>query len=127
MERVRTDLMNDRALRLSRTVAEQALEQREDFSEVAAVLEAEVQSSGELAPGQVLPGSGGSSPEMQESLFGDAVTIGDRGVVGIPAGALVYEVTARVPFDAITFEMEKESLRAEVVQQRRPAVLAEDG
>jgi len=121
-ERVRTDLMNDRAVRLARTVAEQALEQREEFAEVVSALKAEVETSGELAPGQSLPGSGGSSPEMQEALFGDAVTIGDRGVVGIPSGALVYEVANRVAFDAIAFEQEKETLRAEVVQQRRQAM-----
>jgi parvulin-like peptidyl-prolyl isomerase len=118
-ERVRTDLLNDRALRMSRTVAEQALEQREDFADVAAALEAEVQDSGELAPGQSLPGTGGSSIEMQQALFGDAVTIGDRSVVEIPAGALVYEVTSRKPFDRIAFEQQRETLRTELVQQRR--------
>jgi peptidyl-prolyl cis-trans isomerase D len=121
-ERVRTDLMNDRAVRLARTAAERALAQKKDFAGVVSALKAEVQNSGELAPGQSLPGSGGSSPEMQAALFGDAATIGDRGVVGIPSGALVYEVTNRVPFDAITFEQEKETLRAEVVQQRRQAM-----
>ena len=121
-ERVRTDLLNDRAVRLSRTVAEQALDQREDFADVAAALDAEAEDSGELAPGQSLPGSGGSSIEMQEALFGDAVTIGDRGVVGIPSGTVVYEVTNRQPFDAIAFEEQKETLRAELLQQRRLAM-----
>jgi len=118
-DRVRTDLLNDRAVRLSRSVAENALEHREDFADVVAALDAEAESSGELAPGQSLPGTGGSSIEMQEALFGDAVTIGDRGVVGIPSGALVYEVTSRQPFDAIAFEQQKETLRTDLVQQRR--------
>ena len=121
-ERVRTDVMNHRAVTLARTVAEKALEQRKDFAGVGSALKAEVESSGELSPGQSLAGSGGSSPEMQEALFGDAVTIGDRGVVGVPAGALVYEVTNRVAFDGIAFEQEKEALRAEVLQQRRQAL-----
>jgi peptidyl-prolyl cis-trans isomerase D len=118
-ERVRTDILNDRAQRAARTTAEQALEHREDFAEAVAALSAEAQDSGELAPGQVLPGTGGSSLEMQEALFGDAVTIGDRGVVEVPAGALVYEVATRQPFDPIAFEGQKETLREELVQQRR--------
>jgi len=118
-ERVRSDILNDRAMQSSRTVAEQALEHREDFAQVVAALGAEAQDSGELAPGQSLPGTGGSSIEMQEALFGDAVTIGDRGVVGIPSGALVYEVTSRQAFDPIAFEQQQETLRADLVQQRR--------
>jgi hypothetical protein len=56
---------------------------------------------------------------MQEALFGDAVTIGDRGVVEIPSGALVYEVTSRQPFDPIAFSEQQETLLADLVQQRR--------
>jgi len=121
-DRARTDLLNDRSVQMSRIVAEQALEQREEFSEVVAALEAEAEDSGELAPAQSLPGSGGTSIEMQEALFGDAVTIGDRGAVSVPSGTLVYEVANRLPFDAIAFEEQKETLRAELVQQRRLAM-----
>ena len=121
-ERVRTDLLNDRAVTMARTVAEEALEQREEFTDVLAALDTVAEESGELAPAQSLPGSGGSSIEMQEALFGDAVTIGDRGVASVPSGTLVYEVTNRVAFDAIAYEEQKETLREELLQQRRLAM-----
>jgi hypothetical protein len=75
-----------------------------------------------MAPGQTPPGTGGSTDELQEALFGAGVMIGDRGVVAVPAGALVYEVTARQEFDSYAFEDAKAPLRAEMLRQRRYAL-----
>jgi hypothetical protein len=78
-----------------------------------------MQTSGELSPGQPLPGTGGSTPELTDVLFGDAVQVGDRGVVEVPEGSVIYEVTSRVPFDPDLFEQGKEELRQEVLVQRQ--------
>ncbi len=118
-QKVRTDLLNERARQAAFAAAERALEGAGDLPAAAAPLNLEVRESGDLAPRQVLPATGGNSPELQAALFGDAVAVGDRGVVPVPAGALAYEITRREPFDAPAFQAARESLRAELLLQRR--------
>lgn len=119
---VRTDLRNQHAREAALNAARRALERHDRFAAVARALGKEVAESGDLAPGSAIPRTGGSTPEMQEKLFGPGVMEGDRGVVPVPAGALVYEVTRRQPFDSLAFEDAKASLREELLEQRRSAL-----
>lgn len=116
---VRTDLLNDRARRVAIDRARRALERSSDLASAAARLSTEPVESGDLGPGQTLPGIGGSTPEFEERLFGADAAVGDRGVIEVPAGALLYEITSREPFDRLSFEMAKPELRVELLRQRR--------
>jgi peptidyl-prolyl cis-trans isomerase D len=118
-ETVGTDLLNDRSRNAALAAAARAVQRKGDFEAVARALGKEVQESGDLAPGATIPGTGGSTPEMQEKLFGPAVVEGDRGAIQVPSGALVYEVVRRVGFDSYAFEDAKPELRRELLQERR--------
>jgi peptidyl-prolyl cis-trans isomerase D len=116
---VSTDILNDRARRAALETGRRALERHDTFARAVAALGQEVEDSGDLAPGASIPRSGGSTPEMEQALFGPGVMEGDSGVVEVPAGALVYEVIRRQPFDSLAFEDSKADLREELLQQRR--------
>jgi len=116
---VRSDLLNDLSRQLAYERAQNALEGGRDMAAAAQRLDLEIASSGELSPGQALPGTGGSTPEFQQTLFGDAISVGDRGVLEVPGGALVYEVTAKEEFDYLAYEMAKPDLRDELLTSRR--------
>jgi hypothetical protein len=118
-QKVRTDVLNDRARQLATDSAQRELERHDSLAGIATALDVETQDSGDLAPGQTIPGTGGSTAELRALLFGDATEIGDRGVIEVPAGALVYEVTRREPFDPISFEGAKAGLETEMIQQLR--------
>jgi peptidyl-prolyl cis-trans isomerase D len=119
---VRTDILNDRARGAALEAARRALERSRNLAQAAAALGLDVRSSGDLAPGHSIPGTGGLSPELEAGLFGDAVEPGERGVAPVPAGAILYEVTARVAFDAQRFAQEREALRKEALDQRRDTI-----
>jgi len=118
-DRVRSDLLNARAEEAAVDAAEKALARHPGLDRAAKALGREVKDSGDLTPGQALPGSGGSSPEMREALFGAAAKPGERGVVEVPAGALAYEIVNRVPFDPQAFAAARDDLRKELLEQRR--------
>jgi hypothetical protein len=67
----------------------------------------------------VLPGIGGDSDELSATLFDDGTVIGNTGVIQVPAGALIYEVTDRTPFDQVAFETGSDLLREELLTQKR--------
>ncbi len=118
--RVESAVLNDRLQKASVTAAEQALGSGRDLNRAARSLEQEVQDSGDLAAGPVdLPGTGGSTPEIRAALFDDAVAIGDVGVIPVPAGALIYEVTDRTAFDPAAFHAASEALESELLLQKR--------
>jgi peptidyl-prolyl cis-trans isomerase D len=116
---VRGDLLNERSRRAALDAAERALGRNASFDGVARTLRGEIMESGSLAPGQELPGAGGSSAELQNGLFGPNVDVGDRGFAPVPEGAVVYEVTERQTFDPSAFAAARGELRAELLQQRR--------
>jgi peptidyl-prolyl cis-trans isomerase D len=118
-ERVRSDLLNDKAVHMAVTAAEQALARQGSLDRAAKAAAREAQDSGDLAPGQALPGSGGSSPEMREALFGAQAAVGRTGVVQVPSGALAYEIVRREAFDPQAFQAARDDLRTELLQQRR--------
>jgi tetratricopeptide (TPR) repeat protein len=122
--RVRADLLNQRLRDLALANARRAFERRGSFDAAVKSLELEQQESGYLAPDHArLPATGGTSPELRAVLFGDAAGEGDEGVVPVPAGALIYRVTRREPFDRELYEDSRETLRTELIGQRRVDVL----
>lgn len=119
IETVRTDLLNDKLRQMAVSAGERALSRGADFDAVAQALGKLAQESGDLAPGASLPETGGTSPAMEEKLFGPGVMEGDRGVAQVPAGALVYEIVRRQPFDSYAFEDARSELRDGLLEQRR--------
>jgi hypothetical protein len=118
---VRTDLHDDRARRAALERAREAVDRTADLAAAARALGLDVQRSGDLAPGQALPATGGASDEMGAALFGDGAQVGDRGAVPVPAGALVYAITRREPFDPSRFAASRADLRDETLARRRDA------
>ena len=62
---------------------------------------------------------GAISPDVQATLFRDDIEVGETGVISVPAGALVYEVTRHDPFDAGEFAERRDDLLQEVLAGKR--------
>ena len=116
---VKSEILDDRSRRAALAAAEAALAEHDELAPAAAALGLEVQSSGDLTPGQSVASAGGSSPELEARLFGQSIAVGDRGAVAVPAGALIFEISAHQPFDRARFASEKAELRNEILGQRR--------
>jgi peptidyl-prolyl cis-trans isomerase D len=121
--KVKSDVLNERLRDAARERAEAALRSGGDVRAAARALGLDVKSSGDLAPGDTIPGTGGNSPELERTLFGPGAVIGRRGVVGVPGGSLVYEITRREPLDREKFEQTKDALRGQLLDGRRNALL----
>ncbi len=120
--KVEAAFRNDRLGKAAVAAARSSLGSRRDLDRAARALALEVQDSGDLAPGRVvLPGIGGVSNELSAALFDDQLAVGDTGVIAVPAGALIYEVTDRAPFDPDAFNVASASLEAELLTQKRQA------
>ncbi len=113
------EVLDERARGAALTAAEAALAKHGDPAAVAQRLGLEVASSGDLSPGQAPPEAGGTTPDLTARLFGPEASQGDRGAISVPAGALVYEISSREPFDAARFELERATLLEETLQSRR--------
>jgi peptidyl-prolyl cis-trans isomerase D len=122
LERVKTDVLNDRARRAALEAARGALAAAGDLAGAAKRLGLEVQESGDLTPGRNLQGAG-ASPEFQEAVFGGGASVGRQGVVAAEGGALAYRITRLEVFDAERFRQAAPALREELLQQRRQALL----
>jgi peptidyl-prolyl cis-trans isomerase D len=122
-ERVRTDVLNERAQQAAVAAAKRALAQGKDLQAAASSLKQTVKSSGDLSRGQAIPEIG-SVPELDTALFGPGTKAGDKGVVAAPGGgALVYVVTRRDTFDPAKFASGKTALQDEVMGARKQALL----
>jgi peptidyl-prolyl cis-trans isomerase D len=121
--RVKTDLLNARARQTAVETARAALAKAGSFQAAAKSLKVEVKSSGELAPGTALPGTGGSAEALRNTVFRDGTKIGDSGVVEVPAGAVLYGVTSYQPFQRAAYDAGKGALREELREQKRTALL----
>ena len=112
----RNDLLKKAAVASARA----ALGSSGDLDRAARSLKQEVQDSGDMAPGRVaLPGVGGDVTELAAALFNDEIAIGDTGVIPVPAGALIYEVTDRAPFDRAAFLAAGDALEQELLTEKR--------
>ncbi len=118
-DRVSTAVLEARASAAAIAAARAANDRYSDLAALARALGREVQSSTDLAPGQPAPGTGGFSADLESALFGDGASVGDRGVAPVPAGAVVYRVTRRQPFDPQRFMTEKTALLNEALADRR--------
>ncbi|MCP3977774.1 MAG: hypothetical protein GY716_00390 [bacterium] len=115
---VRGDLLNETSRAAALAAAQRQIDSGKSIEAIAKALSSEKQESGDLAPGDIVQGVGGLSPEI-EQIFGDSVKVGDRGVIRVPAGALLYEVTTRVPFDPAQFAAAAPALRQELLTERK--------
>lgn len=123
-DQVRTAILNDRARAAARAAADRAMANGRDFDAAVRASGQEAKDSGELAPGRiVLPGSGGDSPELRAALFSPTTAVGDTGVVDVPAGAVMYRVSRHIPFDPETYAASEPTLRRELLNQKRGALL----
>ncbi len=122
-DRVRTDILNDRSRRIARAAAADALAKNKTVADAAKALEVEVRSDVDARPKQSLPGTGGTSPEIERALFGPSVAIGDTGAVPVPSGALLYVVKEIERYDPSAFQAKKEELRAAAIQQKQGMVV----
>ncbi len=122
-DEVSAAILAERSRTAAIAAARQALERHRTVAAAAVALGVAVQSSGDLAPGQPLRGVEGRQAELDDRLFADDARVGDRGVVALPTGAILYEITSRVPFDATRFEEQRAELRREVLAQRRDQYL----
>lgn len=122
-DRVRSDVLNQRTRDAARAAAVAALAKGKGLAEAAKALGVEVRKEIEILPGQPVPGGGGASPELDAALFGSQVARGATGVAAVPAGALLYEVTEVQRFDPAAFAAQKDTLREELLAQKRSALV----
>jgi peptidyl-prolyl cis-trans isomerase D len=121
--KVTTALLNERGAEAARAAAARALERHTGLEETARALGLEVEPSGPMTSDRVLLGTGGTSPELREALFGPDSAVGKVGVARVPSGAVVFEITQREVFDPTKFEESKETLREELLDQRRATIV----
>jgi len=118
-QQVLSDLLTDRTRKAALQAAQQASQAGGGASEIAQRLGLELRNSGDVSPGEILPGTGGNSDDLRMALFGAEVAVGDRHVAGVPAGAVFFEVTGRTAFDPVAFEDARLDLRQEVLTRKR--------
>jgi hypothetical protein len=117
---VRADVLAERRSLRALELAKQATTQGDwTLERVASGFGLEVQQSGDLAPGRAPLAAGGMTDELEQALFGDAASVGDRGVIAVPNGALVYRITLREAFDPVAFAEARPALLAELTENRR--------
>ena len=118
-EAVRAALREARSIEVARRRALEGFGDGDDFDAAAKALGLEKQESGDLGPGQTLPGTGSSAQELAPHLFGADVEIDQVGLLDVPAGALLFSVARRETFDETAFLVAKPELRNEALQQRQ--------
>ena len=116
---IATRIEGQRKLAAAMEAARKAHAGQTDLAAAATKLGLEVKSATDLAPGQLPPGAGRPTPEIQAALFGDDAREGAGGVLETPEGALVYTITGHETFDPERFETEKGQLQREALEQRR--------
>lgn len=118
----RVDLLDELLRRAALETAREAMDRGGSLAAAAKTLDLEVLESGDLAPGNPPSRTGGSTPELEKSLFGPDVAEGDSGVVEVPLGTMIYRVTRREVFDPLAFESARPELRREIETDRRERV-----
>lgn len=122
-DRVRSDLLNARKSEAAKSAAAAALAK---FKTVAAATSAkgwDLKKGVDAVPKQPLPGTGGTTPELERALFGPTVAKGATGAVPVPSGALLYEITEVERFDPVAFRTRKDGLRDELLTQKKNGFL----
>lgn len=119
---VQTDILNERGKAAALAAARGALAAAGDLPGAAKRLGSEVRPSGDLAPGQSLPGAG-RSDALSSAIFGAGAAVGDQGVVDAEGGAIAYRLTRLDRFDPQQFREAAPALREELLRQRRELLL----
>ena len=122
-DRVRTDFLNRRLKDAALAEARSAFDAAGDLAGAASRLGRDVTNSGDLAPGDLVEGAGLMTAAMESAWFSDSAQVGDTGVLEGEAGAVVYSVTDRVPFDPAAFDDARSGLEAELVHERKSLLL----
>lgn len=116
-EQVASDVSSDRA-RQAAMISARRIAASGSLADGAKGQKLTVKQSGDLTAGAELPGVG-SVPQLDAILFGEGTTVGAKGSVTSPGGAIAYEITKHDAFDRVKFEAEKAALRSQLLQQRR--------
>jgi peptidyl-prolyl cis-trans isomerase D len=116
-DQVRNDVLSDRA-RQAALISARRVAASASLSDGAKAAKLDVKHSGDLTAGTALPDVG-SVPELEAILFGAGGTVGAKGAVVVPGGAIAYEITRHDAFDPAKFEGDKAALRSQLLQQRR--------
>jgi len=114
---VKQDVLSDRG-RAAATTTARRIASASTLADGAKSAKLEVKKSGDLATGGDLPGVG-PVPELSAALFRAGATVGTKGAVAAPGGAIAYEITRHDAFDPAKFEADKAALRGQLLQQRR--------
>ncbi len=120
---VKADVIGERG-RQAALASARKLSAAANLADAAKAMKLEVKKTGDLTAGGEVPGVG-KVPELDAVLFGPSGSVGAKGAVPAPGGAIVYSVTRHDMFDAAKFQTEKAALREQLLQQRRDQ-LAED-
>jgi peptidyl-prolyl cis-trans isomerase D len=118
-DQVEAAVIRERSQTAAVDAARAAFERDPAPTAVAEALGLEMQSSAELAPGQMPRDVVGPAPELQAALFAEEAAEGDSGVVPVRDGALVYRISKRSAMDPERFEQDKELWRERVLENRR--------
>jgi len=118
-DRVRANATAARRTAAAVAAGRRALGSGTDLASTARALGLEIRHEDDLAPGRELDGAGGSSPEVEQALFGPLARVGAVGVAACPAGAVVYRVAKRQAFEEASFEQARSGLHRELLEQRR--------
>jgi peptidyl-prolyl cis-trans isomerase D len=128
--RVRAAVQREQAAELARAEAATVrarLGAGSTLDAIAAELGLEVTDSGEFTPGGSIPGLGAARPLAEATAALETGQFG--GPVAVPAGAVVFELVSKTPFDRAAFEAAKtetrDQLRREEAQRLLSAILAE--
>lgn len=118
LQEVETDVLNDRGEKAALEAARQALAAAGNLAGAAKRLALEVKQTGDLGPGQPVPGAGRSA-DLDRALFRPGASVGDEGAVAAQGGALLYRITRLDVFDPARFREAAPALREEILEQRR--------
>jgi hypothetical protein len=118
-DRVRQDVLTGRREDAAAAKAERELARASDFDALGKSLDATVYTADDVNPGRPVRTLGQPTPEFSEILFGAGVTPGRRGVVRLPSGVAVYEITAHAPYNPLEFVAKKDEVRQNLLREKR--------
>ncbi len=122
--KVRAAAEHDKAQQLAAADLDRARAQLaggRSLDEVAKSLGLDVKDSGEFSRGGSIPGLGAAPALAEAALKIDVGAVG--GPVVIPQGAVIFQVTAKTPFDAAKFAQAKDDLRGQLRRTEMDRVL----
>jgi parvulin-like peptidyl-prolyl isomerase len=117
MDRLANDVLNDRG-RIAALAAARRVIAASSLETGAEGLKLEVKKTGDIETGAMLPGIG-RAPELDAALFAPGSSVGAKGAVVVPGGAVAYTITRHDAFDPGKFQADKATLRDELIEQQR--------